>query len=248
MLYIVATPIGNLEDITMRALRILGEVDAVVCEDTRQTAKLLMHFDIRTSCIAFHAHSTKKDVEKLVRMMQEGKQLAYVTDAGTPGISDPGHMLSRACVQAHIPVVPIPGASAFLTALMASGVPIQEFVYSGFPPAKKGRTSFFSQLPLEKRTQVFYESKHRLANALELLVAHVPDRSILVAKELTKSHEQFFRGLPSAVRASFSEEHLFKGEFVIIVAAEGFSFDDDAVVKEKRQKRDKYLDKKQKRI
>lgn len=243
MLFVVATPIGNLEDITHRALRILAEADAVVCEDTRQTLKLLTHFGIKTRCISFHAHSVQKDVEKILALLQEGKNLALVTDAGTPGISDPGYVLVSACVRHNIPVTPVPGASAFLTALMASGVPIQEFSYYGFAPAKKGRQTFFHTLAAVERTQVFYESKHRLLSSLALLQEYLPERTLVVAKELTKTFEKFFRGTAEELAAVFSDEKLQKGEFVIIVAAEGFSFAEQTVVTRKQHQKNKYLDK-----
>lgn len=245
MLYVIATPIGNLEDITHRAVRLLGEVETVICEDTRQTAKLLMHFGIRSRTVAFHAHSTPRELENILKPLREGKQMAYVTDAGTPGISDPGYRLTSACVAEGIPVVPVPGASAFLSALMASGLPIQEFVYLGFPPAKKGRQTFFAAVAQEQRTQVMYESKHRLISALGILAEQLPDRYLVVAKELTKSFEQFFRGTPTEILARLEgEPELTRGEFVLVVAPPGYTPGGDAVVKVHRQKHNKYLEKK----
>lgn len=243
MLYVVATPIGNLEDITQRAVRILGEVDLVACEDTRQTLKLLTHLDIRAKLVSFHAHSLQREVDKIIALLEEGKDIALVTDAGTPGISDPGYLLVSACVRKQIPVTPIPGASAFLTALMASGVPIQEFTYYGFAPAKKGRQTFFAALGDSERTQVFYESKHRIVNALALLREHVPERTLVVARELTKTFESFYRGNAETLQQLLSDAVSQKGEFVIIVAASGFSFDEKAVVDRHKQRKNKYLDK-----
>lgn len=243
MLYIVATPIGNLEDITYRAARILSEVDMVACEDTRQTLKLMGHLGLSKKLISFHAFSLQKDVERIMQLLKEGKRIALVTDAGTPGISDPGYLLTSACARHGITVTPVPGASAFLTALMASGVPIQEFVYYGFAPAKKGRQTFFAELGTVERTQVFYESKHRLMQGLSLLKATVPMRMIVVAKELTKTFETFYRGTPEQVEAALQDPVSQKGEFAIIVAATGFSFDADNGVRPKQQKRQKYMDK-----
>lgn len=243
MLYIVATPIGNLEDITLRAVRILSEVDVVACEDTRQTRKLLDHLEISPRLMSFHAHSMQRDLNAILGLLEEGKTIALVSDAGTPGISDPGFLLTTACVRKGISVVPIPGAAAFLTALQGSGVPVQEFTYYGFPPAKKGRQTFFRHLAEVERTQVFYESKHRLLKALSQLAETVPERTVVVAKELTKSFEQFHHGTPAELLEVFQDEQLQKGEFVIIVAATGFTFTGDVVVRSKQQHRRRRVDK-----
>lgn len=243
MLFVVATPIGNLEDITVRAARVLGDVDVVACEDTRQTLKLLSHLNISTKLVSFHAHSLQKDLDHILQMLRDGKDIALVTDAGTPGISDPGYLLVSACVKADIPVVPLPGASAFLTALMASGVPTQEFTYYGFVPAKKGRQTFFRTLESVQRTQVFYESKHRIMTALDLLKEYVPDRTIVIARELTKAFETFYRGTPEEIALAFDGGVAQKGEFVVIVAARGFSFDEESVTPRRQHQKNKYLDK-----
>lgn len=227
----------------MRAARLLGEVDLVACEDTRQTKKLLSHLGISANLVSFHAHSLQKEVEKILLALKEGKTVAVVTDAGTPGISDPGYVLVSECVRQNIPITPIPGASAFLTALMASGVPTQEFTYYGFVPAKKGRKTFFSHLAEVQRTQVFYESKHRIQGALALLEEFVPERTLVIARELTKTFETFYRGTISEIKPAFDEPSAMKGEFVVIVAARGFSFDEDRVTPRQQHQKNKYLDK-----
>jgi len=225
-LYIVATPIGNLGDISSRALDVLRGVDTIVCEDTRHSKKLLMHYEISKPMHAFHAHSDNRDVQKLIGWLKEGKDLAYISDAGTPGISDPGFMLTSACVKEGITIVPIPGASAFVTALMASGLPINNFWYVGYLPAKKGRQKLFDQFHERDSTIVFYESKYRLGKMIEGLLERMPDRIIVVAKELTKMHETFFRGTVAELADYHKDNTAFSlGEFVVILGPKDFSFE-----------------------
>src|SRR5246500_2937425 len=200
-LYLVATPIGNLEDITLRALRVLKEVDVIACEDTRQTQKLLNHYAIAARTTSYHEHNEMTRSAQLVKEMQEGASVALVTDAGMPGISDPGYRLISLAIRHHLAVVPIPGASAFLAALVASGLPTDSFRFSGFLPAKRGeRRAALEAVKISPRTQVFYEAPHRIVEALtdvaEILGAA---RHVVVAREVTKIHEEFLRGRASEV-------------------------------------------------
>src|ERR1700740_2251142 len=200
-LYLVATPIGNLEDITLRALRVLKEVDVIACEDTRQTQKLLNHYAISTRTTSYHEHNEMTKSAELVKEMQEGASVALVTDAGMPGISDPGFRLISLAIRHHLPVVPIPGASAFLSALVASGLPTDSFRFSGFLPAKRGeRRAALEAIKNSPRTQVFYETPHRVVEALSDVVEVLgSDRHVVIAREVTKLHEEFLRGRASEV-------------------------------------------------
>ena len=217
MLYIVATPIGNLEDITLRALRILKEVDLIAAEDTRHSRKLLDHFEIKTPMTSFHSHTSTAKVDALVAEMANGKTMALISDAGTPGISDPAWALIQATLAAELTVVPIPGPAAFLTALMGAGLPMNAFTYLGFPPVKKGRQTWFQKVAEEKRTVAFYESPHRILKTLgQLAEVLPPDRPIVLARELTKMHEQFHRGTASELLAHF-QKTAPKGEMVVLV-------------------------------
>lgn len=221
-LYIVATPLGNLEDITLRAIRILKEVDVIFCEDTRTTRVLLKAYGIEKPTESFHAHSSETKVDRIIEVLQEGKSIALVTDAGTPGISDPGtYLVSRVkeTLGDSIRVVPIPGPSAFVTALSASGVSADDFTFFGFLPHKKGRKTLFDEIRESPRTCIFYESPHRLMKALSSLVgAH---KKITVAKELTKIYEEFVSGTPEYVFNYFEKNSdKVRGEFVIIVSRE----------------------------
>src|SRR5271163_4673916 len=195
-LYIVATPIGNLEDITLRALRVLKEADLVACEDTRQTQKLLNYYGITTRTISYHEHNEMMRAAELVKEMQEGASIALVTDAGMPGISDPGFRLISLTIRHHLPVVPIPGASAFLSALVASGLPTDSFRFSGFLPAKRGeRRAALEAIRTSPRTQVFYEAPHRIVETLADIVELLGSaRHVVIAREVTKLHEEFLRG------------------------------------------------------
>src|SRR2546428_443581 len=196
VLYLVATPIGNLEDITLRALRVLKEVDVIACEDTRQTQKLLSHYGIRTRTVSYHEHNEMTKAAELVVDLEGGARIALVTDAGMPGISDPGFRLITLAIRHHVPVIPIPGASAFLAALVASGLPTDSFRFSGFLPAKRGeRRTVLESIATSPRTQVFYEAPHRVLESLEDIVEVLgPDRHIVIAREVTKVHEEFLRG------------------------------------------------------
>lgn len=220
MLYIVATPIGNLEDITLRALRILKEVDYIAAEDTRHSKILLDRYEIKTSTISFHAWSDQRKLQQIISFLHEGKNIALISDAGTPGISDPGYVLIKAALEEGIEVVPIPGAAAFLTALMASGLPTHNFLYLGFLPMKKGRQTLLKSLQEEERTIIFYESPHRLLRTLSELEVIFADRPLVIARELTKIHEEFFRGTATEARAHFETRFQggnIKGEFVVLV-------------------------------
>jgi 16S rRNA (cytidine1402-2'-O)-methyltransferase len=221
-LYIVATPIGNLEDITLRALRILREVDAVLCEDTRVTTKLMQKYDIDKSLISYHAHSDLLKTEKIFDMLKQGKNLALVSDAGTPCISDPGALLVskvRERFGDKVRIEPIPGACALITALSAVGMPVSDFLFLGFLPHKKGRNKLFQEIKDSKRTVVFYESPHRIIKTLDSLHCALSDsKRIVVARELTKIYEEFILGTAKEIL-----EHLEnnikqnRGEFTVII-------------------------------
>jgi len=218
-LYIVATPIGNLEDISLRALRILKEADVIACEDTRQTQKLLNHYGITTRTVSYHEHNEITRSAELVIDLERGARVALVTDAGMPGISDPGFRLISLAIRHHVPVVPIPGASAFLSALIASGLPTDSFRFSGFLPAKRGqRRQVLESIKDSPRTQVFYEAPHRIKEALEDVVELLgPERHIVVAREVTKIHEEFLRGRVSEVLETLSSRAEIKGEITLLI-------------------------------
>ncbi len=221
-LYIVATPIGNLEDITLRALRILKEVDCILCEDTRTTRTLLSKYDIHTKTMSYHAHSTGAKENAIIRMLKEGKNLALVSDAGTPCISDPGVLLVanvRTLLDTEAKVVPVPGPSALISALSVSGISSAEFVFLGFLPHKKGRETLFKEIADSERTIVFYESTHRIIKTFESLVLYTDEnRSIVLAREITKKFESFVKGTAEEVLSYLKEntDHI-RGEFVVIV-------------------------------
>jgi len=195
-LYLVGTPIGNLEDITLRALRVLKEADVIACEDTRQTQKLLNHYSIATRTTSYHEHNEMTRAPELVMELEQGARIALVTDAGMPGISDPGFRLISLAIRHHVPVVPIPGAAAFLAALVASGLPTDSFRFSGFLPARRGqRRQVLESIKDSPRTQVFYEAPHRITEAVEDIVEVLgAERHIVLAREVTKIHEEFLRG------------------------------------------------------
>jgi 16S rRNA (cytidine1402-2'-O)-methyltransferase len=218
-LYLVATPIGNLEDITLRALRVLKEVDVIACEDTRQTQKLLNHYSITTRTVSYHEHNEITRAAELVKDLQEGTSVALVTDAGMPGISDPGFRLISLAIRHHVPVVPIPGASAFLAALVASGLPTDSFRFSGFLPAKRGeRRAALEAIKSSPRTQVFYEAPHRvvetLADVVEVLGS---SRHVVIAREVTKLHEEFLRGRTIDVLEALKARDGVKGEITLLI-------------------------------
>ncbi len=218
-LYLVATPIGNLEDITFRAVRVLKEVDMIACEDTRQTQKLLNHYGITTRTISYHEHNEMTRAPELVKEMQEGASVALVTDAGMPGISDPGFRLISLAIRHRLPVVPIPGASAFLAALVASGLPTDSFRFSGFLPAKRGeRRAALEAIRSSPRTQVFYEAPHRLVEALtDVCEVLGSERNVVIAREVTKLHEEFLRGRVRNVLETLKERDGVKGEITLLI-------------------------------
>jgi 16S rRNA (cytidine1402-2'-O)-methyltransferase len=219
-LYLVPTPIGNLEDITLRAIRVLGEVDGILAEDTRNSGQLLKHFNISKPLYSHHAHNEHTGVPGVIKMLKEGKSLALISDAGTPGISDPGYLLVKACVDNGIEVESLPGATAFVPALVNSGFPTDRFVYEGFLPHKKGRQTRWKALAEEERTIVLYESPHRLVKALEQIIEFIsPDRFVLVGREISKLHEQMVRGTATEVLAYFVvHPDKVRGEIVIVIA------------------------------
>ena len=218
-LYLVGTPIGNLEDITLRAVRVLKEVDLIACEDTRQTQKLLNHYGITTRTISYHEHNEMTRAAELVKEMQEGTSVALVTDAGMPGISDPGFRLISLAIRHHVPVVPIPGASAFLAALVASGLPTDSFRFSGFLPAKRGeRRAALEAIKTSPRTQVFYEAPHRIVETLsDVVEALGKDRHVVIAREVTKLHEEFLRGRAGEVLEALKSRDGVKGEITLLI-------------------------------
>ncbi|XRE43098.1 16S rRNA (cytidine(1402)-2'-O)-methyltransferase [Tenacibaculum discolor] len=216
-LYLVPTPIGNLEDITLRALNILKEVDYILAEDTRTSGKLLKHYDIATPMQSHHMHNEHKTVETIVKRLQSGETFALISDAGTPAISDPGFLLTRACVQNNIEVECLPGATAFIPALVNSGLPNDKFVFEGFLPVKKGRQTRLKFLAEETRTIIFYESPHKLLKTLANFAEYFgEDRQISVSRELTKLFEETKRGSVKEVLAYYTEKPA-KGEIVIVV-------------------------------
>ena len=217
MIYLIPTPIGNLEDITLRAIRLLKEVDLILAEDTRVSIKLLKHFEIGTPLQSFHMHNEHKKVEKVVEQLKNGKTVALISDAGTPGISDPGFLLVREALKEGVEVQCLPGPTALIPALVQSGIPCERFVFEGFLPPKKGRQTRLEQMALETRTQVFYESPHKLLKTLEQLVTYFgADRSVAVVREISKLYESTFRG-SAQEGLDFFEAHPPKGEFVIVV-------------------------------
>ncbi|MEZ4884728.1 MAG: 16S rRNA (cytidine(1402)-2'-O)-methyltransferase [Chitinophagales bacterium] len=218
MLYLVPTPIGNLEDITLRALRILKEADVVLAEDTRKSGFLLKHYDISKPLQSYHAHNEHKTLQRIVEQLQAGVKMALVTDAGTPGISDPGFLLVRECRKAGIEVQSLPGATAFVPALVNSGIPCDKFCFEGFLPQKKGRNTRLEALQTETRTMVFYESPFRLVKTLEQFVTFFgADRQVAVSRELTKLHEENVQGTVAELVQHFKSKNV-KGEIVIVLA------------------------------
>jgi len=220
-IYLVATPIGNLEDITLRALRILKEADLIACEDTRQTQKLLNHFGITTPTISYHEHNEAGRAKELVEQAQQGRNIAIVSDAGMPGISDPGYRVVLQALEHDIPVIPIPGASALVAGLAASGLPTDSFRFHGFLPAKQGqRRRSLEEIRLSSETEVFYEAPHRVAETLQDIVEVLgPARTVVIAREITKLHEEFRRGKLSELSASLAERPA-RGEITLLIAPE----------------------------
>lgn len=218
-LYLVATPIGNLEDITLRALRILKEVDLIACEDTRHTQRLLNHYSITTRTTSYHEHNEAEKARELVAQLRTGLRIALVTDAGMPGISDPGYRVVTAAVDADVTVTPVPGASALLSGLAASGLPTDSFRFQGFLPAKRGqRRQALEAIVAAQDTQIFYEAPHRIVETLQDIVESLgAERKIVIARELTKIHEEFLRGDAASVLATLAARESAKGEMVLIV-------------------------------
>ena len=217
-LYLVPTPIGNLEDITLRALRVLKEVDLILAEDTRTSGKLLKHFEITTHMHSHHMHNEHKTVHNIVQRLKNGESIALISDAGTPAISDPGFLLTRACIENEIEIECLPGATAFVPALVNSGLPNDKFVFEGFLPVKKGRQTRLTLLAEETRTMIFYESPHKLLKTLIHFEEYFGnDRLISVSRELTKLYEETIRGTVSEVIEYFTTKPP-KGEFVIVVS------------------------------
>lgn len=218
ILYVVATPIGHLKDITHRALEVLGEVDMIVAEDTRQTSKLLFHYKIRTPRVSFHDFSSEKKLESVISRLEEGKNVALVSDSGTPVLSDPGFNLVREAIRRGITVTPVPGPSAFLAALTASGVPMDRFVFEGFlPPKGSSRKERLERLRDEEVTRVLYESPYHLVKILEdLRLILGSEKKIVIARELTKIHEEFLRGTVEEMASHFMK-NVPRGEFVLII-------------------------------
>jgi 16S rRNA (cytidine1402-2'-O)-methyltransferase len=218
LLYVVATPIGNLEDITYRAVRVLGAADLIACEDTRQTRKLLDHYQIRKPTISYHDHNEIERTEDLVARLISGATIALVSDAGMPLVSDPGYRLVHAAIEAGIPVQPIPGPSASLTALAASGLPTDAFHFGGFLPAKNGqRAKLLESLAAEQATLIFYEAPHRILESLAAIEAALGPRPVVVARELTKIHEEFLRGTAAEIHEQLAARDALKGEFTLLI-------------------------------
>lgn len=216
-LYIVATPIGNLEDLTFRAKRILSEVDLIACEDTRHSGILLKHYEIKKPLLSFHSHSGQAKVDKILTHLLQGDRVALISDAGTPGISDPAYSLIQVALENDIEVIPVPGASAVITALSAAGLPTDKFLYLGFLPVKKGRQKLLNSLVDQPYTIVFYESPHRLIKTIHQLKEILPESAqIVIAKELTKIHETFFRGTLDDILEKLPAGKP-KGEYVVLL-------------------------------
>ncbi|HCJ45485.1 MAG: 16S rRNA (cytidine(1402)-2'-O)-methyltransferase [Candidatus Moranbacteria bacterium] len=216
-LFIVATPIGNLSDITLRAIETLRSVDAVLCEDTRVTSKLLKHYELQKSTLSCHEHTEEKKLLQIVERLKQGENFAFVSDAGTPGLSDPGNRLVAFAVLADIPVIPLPGASALGAIVSVAGIDMREFVFLGFPPHKKGRETFFKKVVSSEYPVVYYESPHRVLKNLELLESFAPETKVVLGRELTKIFEEVVRGTVGEVKTYFIEHgEKVKGEFVII--------------------------------
>ncbi len=241
MLFVVGTPIGNLEDVTLRALRVLREADVILCEDTRVTRKLLARYEISKPLVSYHEHSSVAKIAEIAALLREGKNIALVTDAGTPGISDPGALLvrkvreyftnlrssrsdlgsaERSDLSEPLTITSVPGPSALTAALSIAGVPVHDFVFLGFLPHKKGRETLFREIAASERTVVFYESPHRILKTLESLQKHAPEKQVTVCRELTKIHEEVKNGSASELLEFFKKNsEKVRGEFVVIAGA-----------------------------
>ena len=218
MLYLVPTPLGNLKDITLRALEVLQQADVILCEDTRTSSKLLQHYNIHKPLSPYHQHNEHKILTHITDQLSAGKTMALITDAGTPGISDPGFLLVRECVRNNIKVESLPGATAFVPALVNSGLPANRFVFEGFIPLKKGRQTLFKQLAEEERTIIFYESPMRLLKTLQECIQYFgAERQCCISRELTKMFEENYRGTLQQAHDHFSQKAI-KGEIVMVIA------------------------------
>jgi 16S rRNA (cytidine1402-2'-O)-methyltransferase len=215
-LYIVPTPIGNLDDITLRAIKVLREVDFIAAEDTRTTKHLLDHYSIQKPLLSFFSHNEQVRVPQIITQLKEGNAVALVSDAGTPGISDPAHAIIKAAIEHQINIIPLPGATAFVPALVASGLQTHSFVFEGFLPHKKGRKTALQKLANEERTIVLYESPHRILKTLEELEEYLGDRNAVIGRELTKKFEEITRGTFSTL-CSYFKQRSIKGEFVLVI-------------------------------
>lgn len=218
-LYIVGTPIGNLEDITLRAIRVLREADRIACEDTRQTQKLLNRYDIHTKTVSYHEHNENTRAPEIVAQIEGGESIALVTDAGMPAVSDPGYRLIKLAIQHNVPVIPIPGASAFLSALVASGLPADDFQFRAFLPAKSSqRRKILEEIKTALHSHIFYEAPHRIIETLKDIVDVLgPSRHIVVAREVTKLHEEFLRGRAEDVLHTAEQRGELKGEITLLI-------------------------------
>ena len=219
MLYVVATPIGNREDITLRALNIMREVDMIAAEDTRKSGNFLAHYQIKNQLISFHEHNEKKRTPELITKLLKGKTIALVSNAGTPSVSDPGYRLIKAAIENKIPVIPIPGVSAAIAAMSVSGLPTDSFVFIGFAPKKKGkRLKYLTELNAEPRPLIFYESPQRILSLMEEIISCIGDRNAILAREMTKLHEEFARGTVSQILKAMKTRPAVKGECTLVVA------------------------------
>ena len=217
-LFIVATPIGNLGDMTLRALETLKSVDSILCEDTRVTSRLLAHYEIKRPLVSCHEHTDDSKLKQLIERLEQGESLAFVSDAGTPGLSDPGNKLVSLALESDIAVVPIPGVSALATLVSVAGIDMREFVFLGFPPHKKGRETFFRKVAATEMPVMYYESPHRVLKNLELLASFASGKRVIIGRELTKLFEEMVRGTIEEALTYFSEHpEKVKGEFAVIV-------------------------------
>ncbi len=217
-LFIVATPIGNLGDMTLRALETLKSVDSILCEDTRVTSRLLAHYEIKRPLVSCHEHTDDSKLKQLIERLEQGESLAFVSDAGTPGLSDPGNKLVSLALESDIAVVPIPGVSALATLVSVAGIDMREFAFLGFPPHKKGRETFFRKVAAAEMPVMYYESPHRVLKNLELLASFASGKRVIIGRELTKLFEEMVRGTIEEALTYFSEHpEKVKGEFAVIV-------------------------------
>jgi len=218
-LYLVPTPVGNLEDMTLRAIRILKEVDMILAEDTRTSSILLKHFDIKTPLLSHHKFNEHQTVDNVVQQLLSGQTIALISDAGTPAISDPGFLLVRKCIENDIEIECLPGATAFVPALVVSGLPADRFCFEGFLPIKKGRQNRLKELASENRTMIFYESPFRVIKLIEELAQIMPERKVVLAREITKRFEEYIRGYPNELLEILKSKGT-KGEYIVLVAPE----------------------------